>query len=89
MYEYHRLGMDIMSTKQKEAKENVINSIATLKKINDRRPNSYLLRTFFDAKSDEIQNLFRTGSSVEIDDLVDNLNRMAPTKRNNWSKIRF
>ncbi len=89
MYEYHRLGMDIMSTKQKEAKENVINSIATLKKINDRRPNSYLLRTFFDAKSDEIQNLFSGGSSVEIDDLVDNLNRMAPTKRNNWSKIRF
>lgn len=89
MYEYHRLGMDVMSTKQKEAKESVINSIATLKKINDRRPNSYLLRTFFDAKSDEIQNLFSGGSSVEIDDLVDNLNRMAPTKRNNWSKIRF
>lgn len=89
MYGYHRLGLDVMSTNQKDAKKSVIDAIATLKKINDRRPNSYLLRTFFDAKGDEIQNIFSGGSSTDITELIDNLNRMAPTKRNNWSKIRF
>ncbi|MBV1922601.1 MAG: DUF4835 family protein [Flavobacteriaceae bacterium] len=89
MYEYHRLGLDAMSANQKAGKESVISALSTLKKINDRRPNSYLLRTFFDAKSDEIQKLFSGGPSVDITTLIDNLNRMAPTKRNNWSKIRF
>lgn len=89
MYEYHISGLDVMASNQKNAKENIANSLATLKKINDRRPNSYLLRTFFDAKGDEIQKIFSGGPSIDIDDLVDNLNRMAPTKRANWSKIRF
>ncbi|MFT4697201.1 MAG: hypothetical protein ACI9SJ_000317 [Flavobacteriaceae bacterium] len=89
MYGYHRLGLDVMSTNQKAAKKSIAEAIATLKKINDRRPNSYLLRTFFDAKGDEIQNIFSGGPSTDITELIDNLNRMAPTKRNNWSKIRF
>jgi len=89
MYEYHRYGLDLMSQSQKEAKENIINAMAILKGINDRRPNSYLLRTFFDAKSDEIQSIYSGGPNVDITELVNNLNRMAPTKRENWSQIKF
>lgn len=89
MYEYHRYGLDLMAESQKEAKENIINSMTILKGINDRRPNSYLLRTFFDAKSDEILSVFSGGPSVDITELVSNLNRMAPTKRENWSQIKY
>jgi hypothetical protein len=89
MYEYHREGLDLMSEQPKMAKQNIIKSIATLKNINDRRPNSYLLRTFFDAKSDEIKDIFSGGPNVEITRLLENLNRMAPTKRSAWSEIRF
>jgi hypothetical protein len=89
MYKYHREGLDLMSEEPKRAKQNVITAIALLKNINDRRPNSFLLRTFFDAKSDEIQDVFSGGPSVEITRLIENLNRMAPTKRSNWSKIKF
>jgi len=89
MYEYHRNGMDLMPQSQKDAKENIIKAIGILKGINDRRPNSYLLRTFFDAKSDEIQSIFSGGPNVDITELVNNLNRMAPTKRENWSQIKF
>ena len=89
MYQYHRLGMGKMSEEPREAKEAIVAAIETLKSINDRRPNSYLLRTFFDAKSDEIQAVFSGGPRVEIAQLVDNLNRMAPTKRRNWAEIKF
>ena len=89
MYEYHRHGLDLMVQSKKEAKNNIINAIGILKGINDRRPNSFLLRTFFDAKSDEILSVFSGGPNVDIVDLVNNLNRMAPTKRDNWSKIQF
>lgn len=89
MYSYHRFGLDKMHTNAKEAKTNVANAIMTLKKINDRRPNSYLLRTFFDAKSDEIEKIYSGGPTVDLNDLVDTLNRIAPTRRTNWENIKL
>ncbi len=89
LYDYHRKGLDLMADNQKEAKANIVDAIALLKGINDRRPNSFLLRTFFDAKSDEIQAVFSGGPQVNIAQLVENLNRMAPTKRSNWAEIQF
>ncbi len=88
MYNYHRLGLDTMTQSQRDAKIKIADAIAILKTINDRRPNSFLLRTFFDAKADEIQSIFSDGPGVDITTLVNNLNRMAPTKRSNWAEIR-
>lgn len=89
MYQYHREGLDIMASDTKTAKQEIAKAINNLKGINDRRPNSYLLRTFFDAKGDEIQAIFSGGPQVDITKLVENLNRMAPTKQSNWSEIKF
>jgi hypothetical protein len=89
MYNYHRLGLDLMSIDTKIAKNGIKKSLSDLKRINDRRPNSFLLRTFFDAKAEEIQSIYSGGPSVEIATLVENLNRMAPTKRDNWREIKF
>lgn len=89
MYDYHRKGLDQMSTNAREGKQNVIAAIETLRGINDRRPNSFLLRTFFDAKTNEIQSIFSGGPSVDIVKLVESLNRMAPTKRTNWQAIKY
>lgn len=89
MYDYHRKGMDAMSENQKTGKAEIINAISILKGINDRRPNSFLLRTFFDAKSDEITTVFSGGPKVDIVELVENLNRIAPTMRSNWSNIKY
>ncbi|GGD91493.1 type IX secretion system protein PorD [Planktosalinus lacus] len=89
MYKYHRKGLDIMQENPREGKEVIAEAINELKDINDRRPNSFLLRTFFDTKAEEIQSIFSDGPSVTIDQLTQNLTRMAPTKRENWSKIKY
>jgi hypothetical protein len=88
LYDYHRSGLDTMEDDQKAAKIKIIAAIKTLKGINDRRPNSYLLRTFFDAKSGEIQSIFSGGPRLDTAELVENLNRMAPTQRSSWSEIK-
>lgn len=89
MYLYHRQGLDWMHKDPKTAKENIVQAISVLRSVNDIRPNAYLLRTFFDAKSSEIQTIFSDGPTVDIAQLVDNLNRIAPTKRKEWGEIRF
>ena len=89
MYTYHLEGMDVMSTNPKLAKTKILESIKFLKSINDRRPNSYIIRTFFDAKSDEIAAVFSGGPKVDIVTLLEQLNRMAPTRRSTWAEIKF
>ncbi len=88
MYEYHRLGMDEMAEDPLAAKTNIAKALQTLKSINDRRPNSYLLRTFFDAKVDEIKTIYSGGPAMDTADIVESLNRMAPTRRSSWAEIR-
>jgi hypothetical protein len=87
MYDYHRGGLDIMESNQKQAKENIIEALTVLKSINDRRPNSFVLRTFFDAKVDEIKSIFSSGPQVNTVTLKESLNRMAPTRRTAWGEI--
>ena len=89
MYMYHREGLDVMATNPKQAKEKIADAISILKGVNDRRPNSFLVRTFFDAKSDEITAIFSGGPQVDVTKLIENLNRIAPTKRSNWADIKY
>ena len=89
LYTYHRHGLDKMTENPKEAKSNIIQAVQQLKSINDRRPNSFLLRTFFDTKSDEIEAVFSGGPKVNITELVEVLNRIAPTRSSNWRNIKF
>ena len=57
MYDYHRKGLDVMSDNPKEGKENIASALKQFEAMNSRRPNSFLLRTFFDAKADEIEQI--------------------------------
>lgn len=89
MYNYHRNGLDLMSSDQKEAKTNIAEAIISFEKMNRVRPNSYILRTFFDAKADEIQDIFSAGPNVEITKLVSTLNNVAPMYSSQWRNIKY
>ena len=89
MYDYHRMGLDLMSTNLKNGKTGVRDALILLKKVNDRRPNSFLMRTFFVAKANEIKQVFSDGPTIEITELVEVLKRISPTKSDNWNKIKL
>ncbi len=89
LYNYHIEGLDSMNQNPKNGKENVVNSLTQLKVMNDRRPNSFVLRVFFDAKAEEIEDIFSDGPSVNITELVTTLTRLAPTHTNKWRNINF
>lgn len=88
LYQYHS-GMDFMADNQKEAKEKVKNSLKTLSQIYDLRPNAFLTRVFFDAKSDEIVSIYSGGPSIGVADLIENLNRISPLNSSKWGNIKF
>lgn len=89
LYQYHRSGLDEMSKDTKESKSAIANSIKLLKDMNNRRPNSYLLRVFFDAKAEEIEDIFSGGPTINIADLVSTLTRIAPMHASKWRNINY
>lgn len=88
LFEYHIGALDTMADDQKKGKEKIIASLKTLAKVQSVRPNAFLTRVFFDAKSDEIVSMFSGGPNVSITELVDTLNRISPMNSSKWSKIR-
>ena len=88
MLDYH-VGLDLMNQDLKASKEKVKESLIDLAKLNASRPNAFLTRVFFDAKSDEIVSVFSGGPSITISDLVDNLNKISPLNSSKWMLMKY
>jgi hypothetical protein len=89
LFNYHLNGLDIMSKDVKAGKKAVASSLMELDRLHKRRPNSFLLRVFFDAKSDEISDVFSDGPNVNIANLVSMLSKVAPMYSSKWKNIKF
>lgn len=89
MYNYHIRGLDVMSSDPKTGKNEIALALGYFKEMSSRRPNSYLSRVFFDAKAEEIGQIYSGGPTVDIDNLVDVLNRVAPTHSDKWRAIKY
>ena len=88
LFDYHT-GLDLMSQDLKSSKEKIKVSLFNLSKLNSSRPNAFLTRIFFDAKSDEIVSIFSGGPSISIADLVENLNKVSPINSSKWALIKY
>lgn len=89
LYNYHFDGMDTLSDNLLKGKQNIISAVINLNKIHEPRPNSFLVRLFFDAKSDELQSIFSGGPRTEVASMVENLNRFSPQNASKWALIKF
>lgn len=89
LFAYHLQGLDLMADNVKEGKSGVATALTQLDALHSRRPNSFLLRVFFDAKADEITDVFSDGPDVNIANLVSTLSKIAPTYSRKWRDIKF
>lgn len=89
MYNYHRKGLDILGDNNSTGKQVIAGSMRLFETLMQRRPNALLIQTFFDAKSEEIQNIFSDGPKVDIVSLKETLNRVAPFYSATWDEITY
>jgi len=88
IFDYHQ-GLDLMTENSKSAKEKIKTALMSLNKLYNSKPNAYLTRVFFDAKSDEVTSIFSGGPSITITDLVDNLNKISPINSGKWAMLKY
>ena len=89
MYNYHRKGMDVMSDNNSTGKQVITGSLKLFEPLIKRRPNAFLIQTFFDAKAEEIQGIFSDGPKTDIVKLKETLNKVAPFYSSTWNQIKY
>ena len=62
IYKYHRLGLDLMGTRLADGCASIAEGMNDLMKVHRQKSDSYLMSIFFDAKADEIVNIFSNSS---------------------------
>ncbi len=87
LYEYHYLGMDNFYDKPALARQNILNALDKLDKIARDNPNCILLTIFFQAKSDEVVNVFSGADMGEKAKALTLLRRADPSNATKYDKL--
>lgn len=87
IYQYHRLGLDVMSDKAPEGRAVIAESLKSIQKVFRSRPSLYILQVFFDAKSDELVNVFSKSFPDEKNRVSAILNECDPSNGSKYEKI--
>lgn len=89
-YRYHRLGLDLMESKPTEGRNEIEESLQLLQKVYREKPDPYLhyLNVIFDAKADELVNIFSEALPDEKARVVQLLNEIDNANAAKYNKIK-
>ena len=86
-YMYHRLGLDKMQDNLDMGRTKIVEALELLERVNEQRPNLFIMQLFLEAKSDEIINIFKEASSMEKSKVVEIMKQLDPANSSNYDKI--
>ncbi|MCE2845401.1 MAG: DUF4835 family protein [Sphingobacteriales bacterium] len=86
-YDFHRKGLDTMVKKRDESIRQISTSLEKLRKVHNDKPLSVFMKTLFDAKSEEMVNLF-TGAPGDVQSTAkQTLSTIDPINTSKYQKI--
>ncbi len=87
LYTYHRLSMDAFSDQPDQARKNILGVLNDIRQVIQLKPTSILINSFFDAKSEEIVQLFSQGTAAEKTQAFQVLSQLDPTKTDSYRRL--
>ena len=88
LYDYHIKGLDNFATNKEFAKQTIEDSVLKVENIYNKTVGNYLIRLFFDAKADEIVNIYADGPRTRNPiNLVESLKKISPNNNSKWRNI--
>jgi hypothetical protein len=87
LYTYHRLGLDAFAVNPVEVRKQTLALLNTIRTIGLQLPNSVLINSFFDAKSQELYNILYEGTQTERVRAFELLSFLDPAKTENYRKL--
>ena len=87
IYDYHRMGLDVMSEKPDEGRANILNSLVLLQDIYERNSMCYFLQLLIESKRDEIIQVFSQGSQKEKTEASNIMKTIDPSQSSRYDAI--
>lgn len=86
-YNYHRLGLDVMIDKPDQARQQILQCIKDIKTADKLLPNTILKISFFDAKTDELINIFKKAQPAVKNEAYNLLTEINPGNTEKYKTI--
>ncbi|MCO4819008.1 MAG: DUF4835 family protein [Bacteroidetes bacterium] len=86
LYRYHIKGLDVMSTDMESARTEIYQCVKDLKLVYDALPNAYLLKLFFNSKTEELIQVFNQASPSIKTKVIELLSKMDPSNRSQYEE---
>ena len=77
-YLYHRMGLDMMTKDQPQARKNIIGALEALQQVNKARPNTLSVQQFVDVKITELVSIFTPAPADEQKQVYDIIKAISP-----------
>ncbi len=87
LYTYHRLAMDQFESKQEESRNLIIGVLKDIEIADRNVPNSILKISFFDAKKNELANIFEKSNPTMKKDAYNMLVKLDPSNTGKYKSI--
>jgi hypothetical protein len=87
LYDYHRLGLDVMTENIEMGRSGVTDCIDLFQRANRARPGLFLLQLMLDAKRDEIINIYTQASPQDKVKVMAVLKEIDPANSAKYQKI--
>ena len=87
IYEYHRLGLDKMSTKQDEGKTAILKSLEYLKQMYSERPSLLYIQVLNDTKRNEWKSIYSEGSQQDKTKAVNIFREIDPAHASEYEEL--
>ncbi|MBP6385246.1 MAG: DUF4835 family protein [Pseudarcicella sp.] len=88
-YTYHRLALDAFQNNPAECQKQMLQYLESFKDVNALRPNSALIRLFFESKSEEIMQIFMTANKEDRKKVHAILTFFESAKASSFKKLLF
>jgi hypothetical protein len=86
-YNWHMKGMDVMYDQLDNGRTAILDCLDLLQKVHKARPASFNMQVFFNAKAQEIVNIFSEALPADKNRAITVLNQIDATNQNKYAKI--
>jgi len=87
LYQYHRLGLDIMAEKPDVGRAAILESLRLLQQVNQQRTALYLMIIITQTKQQEIINIFKEGTPAEKQQAIQIMKQIDPSNASKYDAI--
>ncbi len=87
-YQYHMQGMDKFKDDNSAARKEIFEALEKIRTVQERLPNSVIFKIFFQAKRQELINIFKEAEPGLKNRAIELLGKLDPSNVTNYDKIK-